>query len=80
MFALVVTGTTHLLVVSQVPSSSLAARAIMSRVARPSTLGTRGAEPLSKKAHPWSFLLVSSWFVHGISYWFTPLPLILFLF
>jgi hypothetical protein len=37
-------------------------------------------EPSSKKAHPWSFLLVSSRYAYGVGHWFTSLPLLLFLF
>jgi hypothetical protein len=35
-----------------------------------SSLGTRGVEPLSKKARPWSFLPVSSWYAHSVVHWF----------
>jgi hypothetical protein len=46
----------------------------------PSSLSTSGVEPSSKKACPWSFLLVYSWYAHGVVRWFMSLPLFLFLF
>jgi hypothetical protein len=39
-----------------------------------------GVQPLSKKAHSWSFLSVSSRYAHGVVYRFTLLPFLLFLF
>jgi hypothetical protein len=35
-----------------------------------SSSGTRGVEPLSKKARPWSFLPVSSRYAHSVVHWF----------
>jgi hypothetical protein len=78
--ALVVTGIAHLLRVLLVPSSPLASRAVAAMMVGPSSLGTGGAEPSSKKACPWSFLPVSSRYAYGIAGWFTLIPLLLFLF
>jgi hypothetical protein len=39
-----------------------------------SSSGTRGVEPSSKRAHPCSFLLMSSWNVHSIGCCFTLFP------
>jgi hypothetical protein len=44
-----------------------------------SSSGTEGAEPSFELARPWSFLSVSSWYVHGVGHLFTPLPLLLLL-
>jgi hypothetical protein len=60
MFTLVVMGRAHLLRVLQVPSSSPAARVIVSMMVGPSVSGTRGTEPPPKRARPWSLLPVSS--------------------
>jgi hypothetical protein len=64
-------GMTHLLGVLLVLPFSPAAR-----VATASS-GFEDAEPLAKKARPWS-LLVISWY--GVVCRFTPLPFLLFLF
>jgi hypothetical protein len=48
-----------LLRVLQVPSSSPITRASMVAMVGPSSSGSGGAEPLAKKARPWSFLLLS---------------------
>jgi hypothetical protein len=48
-------------------------------MAGPSSSGTGGAEPSPRKARPWSFLSVSSWYAHGVVHWFMSLPLLLFL-
>jgi hypothetical protein len=46
----------------------------------PSSPGSGGVEPLSKRVRPWSFLPVSFRYAHGVVRWFTPLLLLLFLF
>jgi hypothetical protein len=75
---LVVTGMTYLLGVLQVPPSSSAARAITAVMAGPSSSGFGGAEPPAKKAHPRSFLPVSSRYACDDVCWFIPfLPLLL---
>jgi hypothetical protein len=43
-------------------------------MAGPSSPGTGGAGPSSKRARPWSFLLVSSWFVYDIDFWLYAAP------
>jgi hypothetical protein len=75
---LVVIGITHLLGVLKVPTPSPAAEAVTSVMADPSLLGTGGVEPLFKMAHPWSFLSVSTQYVHGVDCWFTLLLLLQF--
>jgi hypothetical protein len=56
----------HLLGVFQVPPSSSAIRFATAMMVGLSSLGSGGAEPPSKRAHPWSFLPVSSQCVHGV--------------
>jgi hypothetical protein len=75
----VVMGIAHLLRALQVPPSLLVAGVVVAMVVGPSSLGSGGAEPPSKGARPWSFLLVSPQYAHGVVHWFTPLPLLLFL-
>jgi hypothetical protein len=58
--------------------SSLATEAIAAMMVGLSSSGTGGAKASSKKAHPWSFLLVSSQYVYSVGHWFTPLPILLF--
>jgi hypothetical protein len=62
----VVTGIAHLLGVLQVPPSSPAAGVAAAMTVRPSSSGFRGSEPPSKRACPWSLLLVSSRYAHGV--------------
>jgi hypothetical protein len=76
----VVTVIDHLLGALQVPLSSPTARVVAAMVAGPSSSGSGGAEPPSKRVCPWSFLLVSSWYAHCVVCWFTQLPLLMFLF
>jgi hypothetical protein len=79
VFALVVTGITHLLKVLHVSLASPTVGAVASMMPGSSSLGTEGVEPSSKRARPWSLLLVSSWDAHGVGHQFTPLSLLLFL-
>jgi hypothetical protein len=58
-------GKNNLLRVLLVPSLSLTTRAVASVMALPSSSGIRGAQPSSKRAHPWSFLSVSSEYAIG---------------
>jgi hypothetical protein len=76
----VVMRITHLLGPLQVPLSLLTARVAAAMVVTLFSLGSGGAGPPSKRACPWSFLSVTSQYVHGLVRWFTPLPLLLFLF
>jgi uncharacterized membrane protein len=76
----VVMGITYLLGVLQVSLSSPAAGVAMAVMVGLSSLGSGGAEPLSKKTCPWSFMLVSSQYAHGVVLWFTPFPFLLLLF
>jgi hypothetical protein len=52
---------THLFGVLQVPPSLPITGVTVGVMAGPSSLGLEGAELLSKKARPWSFLQVLSW-------------------
>jgi hypothetical protein len=70
----------HLLGVLLVPASSLATRVATAMMAGPSLSSSGGVEPPSKRSHPWSFLPVSSQYVHGVVHMFTPLLLLLFWF
>jgi nitroreductase len=67
------TKITHLFGVLHVPPSLLAARVTTVMMAGPSLSGSRGAEPSSKMARPWSFLWVSSRYVHDVVHRFIPL-------
>jgi hypothetical protein len=55
--------TTHLFRVLQVPSSSPTNGVATDMTAEPSSSSHMGAEPRPKKAHLWSFLWVSYWYV-----------------
>jgi hypothetical protein len=61
---LVVTRMAYLLGVLQVLSSSSSTGAATVVMVGPSSSGLGGAESPAKKAHPWSFLPVSSQYVH----------------
>jgi uncharacterized membrane protein len=76
----VVMGITYLLRVLQVSLSSPAAGVAMAVMVGLSSLGSEGAEPLSKKTYPCSFMQVSSQYVHGVVLWFTPFLFLLLLF
>jgi hypothetical protein len=80
VLCLCLTKTTHLFGVLMVPPSLPPTGVAMGVMARLPSLGPEGAEPLSKKACPSSFLPVSSWYVHGVVLRFIPLPFLLFLF
>jgi hypothetical protein len=74
---LVLMRMSHLLGVLQVPLFSPAAGAATTMMAGLSSSGAGDVEPLGWKAHPWSFLSVSS--RYGIVCRFTPLLFLLFL-
>jgi hypothetical protein len=79
VFALVVIGITHLLGVLYVPPPLLAAGTVAPMMAGPTSPGTGGAEPSSKRALAWSFLPVSSWYAYVVGRRLAQLPLLLFL-
>jgi hypothetical protein len=70
-----VTGIAYLLGVLQVPRSLPAARVVTTMMVRPSSSGSGGMEPPSKRDRPSSFLPVSSLYAHSVVRWFTPLSL-----
>jgi hypothetical protein len=73
----VLAGMSQLHGVLQVPLSSPITGVATVMMVGPSLSGAGDVEPLAKKAHPWSFPSVSSWY--GIVCRFTLLPLFLFL-
>jgi hypothetical protein len=52
----------------------------MAMMARPSSSGSKGVEPPSKKVCLWSVLPVSFRYAHGVVHWYILLPLLMFLF
>jgi hypothetical protein len=68
----------HLFGVLQVPPSLSTAGYATATTAELFLSNPMGVEPRSKKAHPWSFLWVSSWYVWNCAL-FMWLPLLLFL-
>jgi hypothetical protein len=62
----VVMGIAHLLRVLQVPPYSPTVRVVVVMMVGPSSSGSGGVKPPFKKAHTWSFFLVSSLYVHGV--------------
>jgi hypothetical protein len=71
----VVMGMAYLLGVLQFPLSSLAVGAATATMAVPPLSGFEGAEPLTMKNCPSSFLSVSSQYACDVVHWFTPFPL-----
>jgi hypothetical protein len=72
VFALVVTGITHLIGVLQVPPPSSSTGVVAYVMAGPSSLDVGGVDPSSKRARPWSFLPVSSRYAYGVDCQFMP--------
>jgi hypothetical protein len=66
----------HLFGAQQVPLPPLVAGVVASVTAGPSSSGGGGAEPPLKRAHPWSFLPLSSWYTHGtdLGFWYFGSP------
>jgi hypothetical protein len=70
--------TTHLFGVLQVMLSLPVTGVATDMMVGPSSLVSGGAEPPSKKVRPWSFLSMSSRYVHGVVHQFVLLSLLSF--